>query len=214
MNFTHNLRPSGYDTTGNSLGIGLWLLSLREDLQEKLQAEIDDICQNEDGGFDYAAIQEAEYLDKFVTELMRRYPVGSGGISRTCTKDYTLPGTGLTIRRGQEVQISAMGIHLDERYYPDPERFDPERFSRGAAVEGRASRHPMSYLSFGQGPRKCFGGRFAILEIKVALVRVLREFDIVRGEDTPEELVIDPTSITITPRNDLLVRLQRRRGRA
>ena len=57
MNFTHNLRPSGYDTTGNSLGIGLWLLSLREDIQEKLQAEIDDISQNEDGGFDYAAIQ-------------------------------------------------------------------------------------------------------------------------------------------------------------
>ena len=170
-----------------------------------------DIFEEAQGFQILANPQEAEYLDKFVTELMRRYPVGSGGISRTCTKDYTLPGTGLTIRRGQEVQISAMGIHLDERYYPDPEKFDPERFSRGAAVEGRASRHPMSYLSFGQGPRKCFGGRFAILEIKVALVRVLREFDIVRGEDTPEELVIDPTSITITPRNDLLVRLQRRR---
>ena len=52
-----NFTASGYDTTGNSLGIGLWLLSLRPDLQEKLQAEIDEIvCQNE-GGIDYAAIQ-------------------------------------------------------------------------------------------------------------------------------------------------------------
>ena len=141
---------------------------------------------------------------------MRRYPVGSGGISRTCTKDYTLPGTSLTIKRGQEVQIPAMGIHLDEKYYPDPDRFDPERFSKGSSG---ASRHPMSYLSFGQGPRKCFGGRFAILEIKVALVRVLREFDIVRCEETPEELILDPTSITMTPKNELLVRLERRSGR-
>ena len=139
---------------------------------------------------------------------MRRYPVGSGGISRTCTKDYTLPGTALTIRRGQEVQIPAMGIHLDEKYYPDPERFDPERFSKGSTG---ASRHPMSYLSFGQGPRMCFGGRFAILEIKVALVRVLRAFKIVRCEEsTPDELIIDPTSITMTPKNELFVRLERR----
>ena len=141
---------------------------------------------------------------------MRRYPVGSGGISRTCTKDYTLPGTNLTIKRGEEVQIPAMGIHLDEKYYPDPERFDPERFSKGSSG---ASRHPMAHLSFGQGPRKCFGGRFAILEIKVALVRVLREFDIVRCEDTPEELILDPTSITMTPKNELLVQLERRSGR-
>ena len=142
---------------------------------------------------------------------MRRYPVGSGGISRTCTQDYTLPGTNLTIKRGQEVQIPAVGIHLDEKYYPDPERFDPERFSKESSG---ASRHPMSYLSFGQGPRKCFGGRFAILEIKVALVRVLKEFDIVRCKNTPEELILDPTSITMSPKNELLVRLEKRRGRS
>ena len=72
------------------------------------------------------------------------------------------PGTGLTIPAGTEVHIPIIGFHLDEDIYPDPHKFDPERFS----LDAMAKRHPMAYMPFSHGPRNCIGITFALLLAK------------------------------------------------
>jgi cytochrome P450 family 6 len=74
-------------------------------------------------------------------------------LNRDCTKSYKIPGTDIILEKGLPTVISVLGLHHDPKYYPDPERFDPERFSE----EEKAKRHPYVYLPFGEGPRICIG---------------------------------------------------------
>lgn len=78
---------------------------------------------------------------------------------RKANEDYEIPNTKMKIDKGTQVIICNYAIHMDPRYFPDPEKFDPERFSRGN-IE---SRHQFAYLPFGEGPRNCIGNRWAIL---------------------------------------------------
>ena len=74
-------------------------------------------------------------------------------MSRICTKNYTVPGTNLVIEKGTAVLIPVMGIHHDPEYYPNPEKFDPERFSD----VNKKERHSCAFIPFGEGPRICIG---------------------------------------------------------
>jgi len=67
--------------------------------------------------------------------------------------DYKVPGTDLVIPKGVLVSMPTYSIQRDEEYYPDPEKFDPERFS----AEEKSKRHPMTFQPFGHGPRNCIG---------------------------------------------------------
>ena len=72
---------------------------------------------------------------------------------RMSNADYTFNDTKVTIPKGTRVLIPVFGIHRDPNIYPDPDKFDPERFDEDAA----AARHPMTFLPFGDGPRNCIG---------------------------------------------------------
>lgn len=74
-------------------------------------------------------------------------------VTRVAIKDYKIPGTNITLEAGTKVQVSVRGIHHDPEHYPDPEKFDPERFND----ENKSKRHPFSFLAFGEGPRICIG---------------------------------------------------------
>jgi cytochrome P450 family 6 len=74
-------------------------------------------------------------------------------VTRECTKPVTLRGTDVTVEKGMLVLMPILGLHHDSKYYPDPERFDPERFSE----EEKKKRPHFSYLPFGEGPRMCIG---------------------------------------------------------
>jgi hypothetical protein len=82
----------------------------------------------------------------------RKYPAGPR-LSRECTKTYKIPGTDIVLEKGVLTIIPILGLHHDPKYYPDPEKFDPERFSE----EEKAKRHHYVYLPFGEGPRICIG---------------------------------------------------------
>lgn len=83
-------------------------------------------------------------------------------LPREALKNYTFKGTKITIPKGTKVWIPAFPIHRDPNIYPDPDKFDPERFTEEAV----ANRHPMSFLAFGDGPRICIGmENFHILTI-------------------------------------------------
>ena len=81
-------------------------------------------------------------------------------------RNYLFPGTDLTIPVGTEVHIPIIGFHFDEDIFPDPQKFDPERFT----PEAKAGRHPLAYMPFGDGPRKCIGLNFALLVAKVQYI--------------------------------------------
>ena len=81
---------------------------------------------------------------------MRKYPV-VGMLNRQCVKTYRIPGTNVTIDPGTPVIIPMLGLHRDPDYFPNPLKFDPERFNNEKDVT------PFIYLPFGEGPRNCIG---------------------------------------------------------
>lgn len=85
-------------------------------------------------------------------ETLRFYPI-LPHLNRMAVKDYIVPETDILIEKGTRVFISISGLHHDKNHYPQPEKFDPERFS----PEISAQRNPMTYLPFGEGPRNCIG---------------------------------------------------------
>ena len=101
-------------------------------------------------------------------------------ISRCCTKDYQIPGTNFLVPKGTPVYIPILGFHMDPKLFPNPEKFDPERFSaenKGNIVTG-------SYIPFGQGPRMCLGKNYIRMEGRCFLANLMRSFRILPSEKT------------------------------
>lgn len=101
-------------------------------------------------------------------------------ISRMCKKPYKIPGTDVVIQPGEHVTIPISGIQMDDEYYPEPERFDPERFKS----ENKRNRHPMAFIPFGAGPRNCIGLRLGLLVSKIAVASMISEFRVTLSEKT------------------------------
>jgi Cytochrome P450 len=99
-------------------------------------------------------------INIFSTETLRKYPT-AGHTLRKVTKTYVIPETNITLNVGDTIIVSIYGLHNDPKYYPDPENFDPERFSKEEIMK----RHPYSYIPFGTGPRICIGKLSAYFNI-------------------------------------------------
>lgn len=85
-------------------------------------------------------------------ECLRMYPIPAW-ILRVCTETYRIPNTDVVIDKGTKVFTSPWALHKDPRYFADPEKFDPDRFSE----ENKGNIIPGTYLPFGDGPRSCIG---------------------------------------------------------
>lgn len=173
---------AGYETTNTLLSFTAYLLATNQDAQEKLHSEIDDIAPTRDN-LGYDIINKMEYLDMVINESLRMYPPAVI-FDRMCNETVTYGD--LTIEKGINVFVSVWSLHYDEEFWTDPTKFDPERFS----AENKGSIKPFTWLPFGIGPRNCIGMRFALLEAKMALVRVLQQyrFDVCSETDIPPKL--------------------------
>ncbi|KAL0268095.1 UNVERIFIED_CONTAM: hypothetical protein PYX00_010167 [Menopon gallinae] len=176
---------AGFETSSSALTYGLYEFALNPELQKRLQEEIDETMDKLDGQITYEALHEMEYLDMVVQEILRKYP-SLGILQRKCTTEYPLPELGFTIEKGTKVFISAKGIQRDPNIYPNPEKFDPQRF----APEEKKKMDPMTYLPFGEGPRNCIGSRFGLMQMKVALVSIFKSYNVEVCEKTPIPLVL------------------------
>ena len=138
------------------------------------------------------------YLDRVVSETLRLYPPAVR-TERQSSKDYTLPGTNITLPRGTVVQMPIFALHHDPEYYLDPLKFDPDRF----LPEEKERRHPCAYMPFGSGPRHCIAMRFALFEAKVALVALLRELRLEPGPRTPPPpMPLSGEAFLLTPKGE------------
>ncbi|KAK9873666.1 hypothetical protein WA026_023529 [Henosepilachna vigintioctopunctata] len=187
-------------------------LAVNVDVQMKLIQEIDE-NRNEDGVLSYETIANLAYLDMVVSESLRKWPVAVF-TDRMVTKPYTikpeLPDEmPLSLEVGDQVIVPIIGLHYDTKYFENPEKFIPERFS----PENRKNINPYTYLPFGVGPRNCIGSRFALLEIKAVFFHILSHFEIVPVEKTNIPLQISEKSFNFTSVNGFPLGLKRRQKR-
>jgi cytochrome P450 family 6 len=140
----------------------------------------------------------------FLTETLRKHPP-IGILTRNSSKDYKIPGTDQVIPQGKTIMIPVYGIHHDANIYPDPEKFDPERFS----PEEVQKRHPCAFLPFGEGPKNCIGLRFAYLQSKLGLVKVLMNYKWTLDAKTQLPLRQDPRSGTANILGDIWLKAEK-----
>lgn len=189
---------AGYEPTSNTLGFLAYELAMHPDVQEKVLQEIDTVLPNK-APLTYEAIMKLEYLDMTVNETLRFYPLG-GRIERTCKKDVEI--NGVTIPKGVVVTIPPYVLHRDPEYWPNPDEFRPERFSK----ENKESIDPYTYLPFGAGPRNCIGMRFALLILKVAIVSLLQHFTFQTCKETQIPIKLSSVGLLI-PEKPIILKL-------
>lgn len=147
---------AGFETTATLLATMCHELAENQDVQLRLRNEIDETRTRLNGAsFTYDTMQNLRYLDMVVSESLRKWPPAIA-TDRICVKPYELTdddGNKLRFNKGDGVWIPIFGIHRDPEYYPDPNRFDPERFSD----ENKDRIRPFTYVPFGAGPRNCIG---------------------------------------------------------
>ncbi|HEV2764357.1 MAG TPA: cytochrome P450, partial [Pyrinomonadaceae bacterium] len=159
---------AGHETTANALAWTWYLLAQHEDVEARLHEELDAVLE---GGRlpafeDFARLRYAETV---VAEAMRLYPP-AWAVGRLTIKDVDIGG--YLIPRGSLVLLSQYVVHRDPRFFPDPERFDPERWT----PEAKSSRPAFSFFPFGGGPRRCIGESFAWTEGVLMLATIARRW--------------------------------------
>lgn len=191
---------AGYETSSNTLAFTLYYLAVNPDVQDTLRKEISEALESNAKKPLYEVAQNIEYLDCVIKESQRLHPPAAQ-VNRECSEDYDL--NGIHIPAGTEVIIPLYALHHDPDAWEEPEKFDPERF-RGPSKDAR---HAFQFIPFGAGPRNCIGMRFALLEIKVALVRILMKYKFVQSPETQVPLVVHCGG-TLSAKNGVRVRVE------
>lgn len=192
-----NFFVAGFDTTSTLMTFALLELSENQDIQNRLRNEIRKTLKKH-GQISYEAVMEMEYLDQVINETLRKQPPAFG-VSRVCNKDFEVPNTNFIIKKGVGVMIPVLGIHRDPQLYPDPDKFDPERFS----FQNKNRRHPMAFIPFGEGPRMCIGARFGILQAKIGLVAIIDNFRVTLNERTQIPIEYDFRKVFLSVEGDV-----------
>lgn len=142
---------AGFETSATTLSFILYELAKDQVAQRRVFEEIDSYLLKHKGKINYECVNEMPYLQACVKETMRLYPV-LNLITREVVEDYTLP-TGLCLEKGLRIHLPVYHLHYHADYFPDPEKFLPERF----LPKNEKNIEPYSYIPFGEGPRMCIG---------------------------------------------------------
>ncbi|XP_058449767.1 probable cytochrome P450 9f2 [Malaya genurostris] len=174
---------AGFDTVSTAMTFLTYELITNPEVQNRLYKEIVETNESlKTAPLSYEVLQKMEYMDMVVSEALRKWPPAIM-FDRYCTKDYVYEdgsGTRFVIEKNQTVWIPTFAIHHDPKYYPDPEKFDPERFNE----TNRTKINSATYLPFGIGPRNCIGSRLALMEVKLILYYLLKDFSLEPTEKT------------------------------
>ncbi|CAH0392173.1 unnamed protein product [Bemisia tabaci] len=192
----------GHDTTAASMGFTLFLLGVHPEIQEKCYQELREIFQDSDRSPTMEDLQKMKYLEQVIKESMRMFP-SVPILGREATDDVKLGDH--MIPKKSVIVLNVYNLHRDPKVFPDPEKFNPDRFS----PEESLGRHPFAYVPFAAGPRNCIGQKFAMLEEKVVLSYILRDF-LLESEHGMDELQLS-FAMVIRSQKNLNVRFTRRK---
>jgi len=161
----------GHETTSSSIAWTLLLLGHDQDVQERVYNELSEIFDYSDRPISKKDLPRMAYLEAIIKESLRLYPPVSF-MSRKLDCDLELEK--YTVPAGVNILLMPYFLHRQSCLYPDPEKFDPNRF----LDVDNPNRHPFMYIPFSGGPRNCIGQRFAMVEMKVVLSYIIRNFKI------------------------------------
>ncbi|XP_062607936.1 cytochrome P450 3A8-like [Saccostrea cucullata] len=191
---------AGYDTTASTMTFMAYNLATNPECQDKLIREIDTVLEQELPTYDN--IQKLGYLDMVFNETLRLYPPATR-TNRNNSEEIEVDG--IKIPPNTEIIFPIFAIHRNPKYWPEPEKFDPERFT----PENKETRHPYTFLPFGHGPRNCIGQRLAGMEAKCGIAYILQHYRFTNCSETEIPLQLSKEAL-MKPANGVKLKLERR----
>ncbi|CAF1496973.1 unnamed protein product [Rotaria sordida] len=196
---------AGYETTSTALSYVAYVLATHPEEQRKLQEHIDAHFDPETENImpTYETVSEMDYFDMFIRETLRMFPIAPTAISRQSNEDFRIKDFG-TVPAGTLIAVDMYNLHYNPNLWGplDPHEFHPERFA--------TNRHPMAWIPFGVGPRNCVGMRFALLEMKMLLVRLLKTYTLIDCGEKTRKPFEQLTEMPVIAPKEAIIRLQRR----
>ncbi|CAH2087334.1 unnamed protein product [Euphydryas editha] len=163
----------GFETSASIMTFTTYELAHNLEIQDKLYEELSAAAQRYGNDIlDIKVLSELTYLDCVVKEGLRKYAT-MGWLDRVAINDYKVDDK-LTIEAGTVVYVNSIGMHYDPKFFPEPNKFDPDRF----LPENRGNIVPYSYMPFGEGPRFCVGKRFGMMTVQFGLASVVLNYKI------------------------------------
>ncbi|XP_073844267.1 cytochrome P450 6t3 [Musca autumnalis] len=194
---------AGFETSSSVLGFTLYELAKQPDIQAKLRRELKEAFRLK-SSLSYEELQALPYLQMVLCEGLRMYPAAAF-INRECTAAAGFQLTSdLFIPHGMPVYVSILGLHRDPKFWPEPESFNPERFS---STSGNIN--PIVYQPFGLGPHSCIGSRLGLLQVKLALAHTLRLYRVQTCSRTVNKIKFDPKSFMLQAKGGIYLRFIR-----
>ncbi|XP_068632684.1 cytochrome P450 4C1-like [Battus philenor] len=191
----------GHDTTSVALSFMIVRIANEPTCQNRIYEEIINILGDTNREPTIEDLRNMKYLECCIKESMRLYP-SVPFIARFTTEDVKL--SGYLVPAGTQCQIHIYDIHRREDYYPEPEKFIPERFT----IQNSVKRHPYAYIPFSAGPRNCIGQKFAMMEMKIMMSGLLRRFRL-EAVTKPEDIIFK-ADLVLRSSKPLLVRFHSR----
>lgn len=172
----------GHDTTSSGLAFSAFLIASNPDVHAKVVEELDHVIGRGNRDITAEDIKELKYLECCIKEAMRLFPPVPY-FTRQLLEDLTIEN--ITFPKKSILIIALIFLHRDPKVFPDPEKFNPDRF----LLENSKNRNPYSFVPFSAGPRNCIGQKFALMEEKVILAQVFRSL-VLTPTQTREELKV------------------------
>ncbi|XP_028171820.1 cytochrome P450 6k1-like isoform X1 [Ostrinia furnacalis] len=193
----------GFDTSAVSLSFLTYELAFQPEIQDKLYNELLEAKEKNGGdeNMDGTILSELTYMNCIIKETLRKYPA-MGYLDRIAARDYEIDEK-LTIPAGTTIYVNAVGMHYDPDYFPDPMKFDPDRF----LPEREHEIKPFTYMPFGEGPRNCIGMRFAQRVLWHALSSLFLKYSVRPKPNAkrPERIQLERKALFLMPEDDLYV---------
>jgi cytochrome P450 len=188
---------AGHETTANSLTWSFYYLAKNPHIADKLYEELDAVLAGRAATL--ADLPNLPYTLMVLKEAMRIEPAVSS-FPRTILEDTELGG--YRLEKDSSVFIPTYQVHHDERWWSDPFKFEPERFT----PEEEAKRHKYAYFPFGGGPRICIGNHFAMMEGHILLATIASQFKLTLTHDDVQPIRL----ITTFPKHKLMMKVEQR----
>lgn len=189
---------AGHETTATTMALMLYHLGKDQAWQEELFTDIDTILEGRDPTF--ADLPRLEKMDWTTKETLRLYPPAPS-TARQAVDDDVIDG--YLIPKGSIVQPQFYFVQRDPRFWDEPERFIPRRFS----AEASADRPEYAYSPFGAGGRRCLGEHFAYLEALIIVTKLLQHYRV----ETRADFEVEPyQALALRMRNGMKITLHKR----